>query len=67
MENHRIDFSRFTQVGAYETQEVARQKNPQLQGCVYAEQERQPSYYRVQLEKAGLSEFSGGKWSGRSR
>jgi hypothetical protein len=59
------DFSRFT--GVTETVEVARQVNAEPQLRPQPEQEREPTYYRRELEREGWSEWSGGSWGGRTR
>jgi hypothetical protein len=59
----QINFSRFTR--AAERDEVARQQEPRQQLRSQAEIERNPAYFRVQLEKEGRSNFSGGVWGGR--
>jgi hypothetical protein len=59
----QINFSRFTR--AAENDEGTRQQEPRQQLRAQAEIERNPSYYQVQREREGYSNFSGGVWGGR--
>ena len=67
----KIDFSRFTGSRSAESDEVARQHNPQQHVRPQAEAERRPDYFQKQQERSGDSSWSGGSgggtWAGRSR
>jgi hypothetical protein len=72
MDNIKVDFSRFTGSRTAESDEVARQQNPQQQLRPQAEIEARPTYHQKQAERDGNSTWSGasgggGVWAGRSR
>ena len=47
--------------------EVARQLDPRRETRARAELDRRPTHYQVQREHQGDSNWSGGKWAGRSQ
>lgn len=66
-----VDFSRFTGMrgdsgGRAESEDVARQQNPQQHLRPQHEIERHPDYFQRGREREGDSSFSGGSWGGGS-